>query len=116
MQAIVSNYGVQVFIADCSHRFQIWAYPGRPIARIVLKYRRNSALRPAIAAPAGCFCHEISGKSRQQALQVKDLLNFNIAGAGVHVQQHAAVSNLALDMVVAERALHRDWMVDLERS
>ena len=39
-----------------------------------------------------------------------------VAGTGVQVHQHAAVSDFALDMVVRQRALHGDRVIYFERS
>ena len=46
----------------------------------------------------------------------KSLLDLNIARAGMHVQQDAAIPNFSLDVVAGHGALHGVRMIDLQRS
>ena len=45
------------------------------------------------------------------AVQTQSLLKLNIARSSMDIQQHAAISNLALDMVVGQCALRCDLVV-----
>lgn len=55
-------------------------------------------------------------KSANRRCKQKELLHLNIARTGMHIQQHAAIPDFALDMVAGHGTLHGKRTIDLQRS
>jgi hypothetical protein len=87
------------------------------IAAIALKYGIFS-VRTSIASPSWWSTHGTLVKIRDSAAnQQVFLLQLNIARPSMDVEKHAAISNLALDMVAGKSTLRGHLMVvELERS
>ncbi len=116
MKSIGFSYGRRVRSRIAVIGTKYYRYPWTPITLIACKYESIPASRPSIcSAVSGVSPWNFWSKPPTGAAN-KNLLDFDIAGARVHVQQHAAISHLALDMVAGQGALHCDRMVDLQGS
>jgi hypothetical protein len=87
------------------------------ITAIVVKYGIFS-IRASIGSLSCRFADGTPIAFGEQALQTASLLlQLNVARPGMYVQQHAAISNLALNVVAGKSTLRGHLMVvELERS
>src|SRR6476646_3839499 len=84
---------------------------------IVCNYATIRNLAFDCTAVNGCSTLRILPKSAKRRCKHKVLLKFDIARSSVDVQQHAAISHLALNMVLGQRALSCDLVaVEPQRS
>ena len=68
------------------------------------------------AASLAVFSPAKPGKTSVSVLQIESrLLDLNIAGTRMHIQQDPAIPDFALDVVAGHRALHGERMIHLQR-
>src|SRR6266853_2192457 len=85
------------------------------MAAIVYEYKKVLVFRRSVAVLPPSIHREFAGKMSGGATNI-NLLHLDIAGAGMQVQQHSAITDLTLNMVVGNGALCGEGMAHFQRS